>query len=252
MPQINSMPCRLPALAWRENDRTCASMSLGQLFAGLPGARSLSRAPSPVWRDSTTKTVKFAAMPKRQAVKIWHEARRFERQTRQPGRQDGAIGRNGLAVLHAFLFDFISYATGRLDPGHAAIARKAGISERSVRRGLAALKRCGLVNWLRRCVEIVREGRFSLEQETNAYAVLPPSQWIGYQRPPDPPPPDAGTWGDHPPLPDSLTAACRDMKAGASSASILAALESDPGDSLAASLARLGRGILASLGDGNG
>jgi hypothetical protein len=28
----------------------------------------------------------------------------FERQTRLPGRQDGALGRNGLAILHAMLF----------------------------------------------------------------------------------------------------------------------------------------------------
>jgi hypothetical protein len=38
----------------------------------------------------------------RQAVRLRHEAheaRRFERQTRRPGKQDGTIGRNGLAVL---------------------------------------------------------------------------------------------------------------------------------------------------------
>jgi hypothetical protein len=82
----------------------------------------------PVWRDSTTKEVKFQPMPKRQAVKLWHDARRFERQTRQPGRQDGAIGRNGLAVLHALLFDFLNYKNGELDPSWAAIAVKACIS----------------------------------------------------------------------------------------------------------------------------
>jgi hypothetical protein len=81
-----------------------------------------------VWRDSTTKEVKFQPMPKRQAVKLWHDARRFERQTRQPGRQDGAIGRNGLAVLHALLFDFLNYKNGELDPSWAAIAVKACIS----------------------------------------------------------------------------------------------------------------------------
>jgi hypothetical protein len=40
-------------------------------------------------------------VPKRKAVRLWHDARRFERQTRKPGAQDGYIGRNGLAVLHA-------------------------------------------------------------------------------------------------------------------------------------------------------
>ena len=64
----------------------------------------------------------------------FHKARRFDRQTHQPGKQDGALGRNGLAVLHALLFDFLNYATGRLDPAMPAIARKADISTRSVAR----------------------------------------------------------------------------------------------------------------------
>ena len=154
----------------------------------------------PVWRDSTTKEVKFQPMPKRQAVKLWHDARRFERQTRQPGFQDGAIGRNGLAILHALLFDFLNYASGALYPSWAAIARQACISERSVGRGLVMLKAAGVLNWLRRCVEDWVDGRFRLRQETNAYAVLPCSQWRGYREPPPAPPPDPGTWGDHPPM----------------------------------------------------
>ena len=40
-------------------------------------------APWPVWRDTTTKTVKFMPLKKKQAVKIFHKARAFERQTRQ-------------------------------------------------------------------------------------------------------------------------------------------------------------------------
>src|SRR4051812_33365883 len=49
-------------------------------------------APWPVWRDTTTKTVKFMPLKKKQAVKIFHKARAFERQTRQKGKQDGALG----------------------------------------------------------------------------------------------------------------------------------------------------------------
>ena len=73
-------------------------------------------APWPVWRDSTTAKVKFAPVKKKDAVKWFHKARQFERQTRQPGKQDGALGRNGLAVLHTLIFDILNYATGRLDP----------------------------------------------------------------------------------------------------------------------------------------
>jgi hypothetical protein len=82
----------------------------------------------PVWSDSTTKEVRFQPMTKRQAVQLWHDARRFERQTREPGKQDGAIGRNGLAILQALLFDFLNYRCGALYPSWAAIAEAANIS----------------------------------------------------------------------------------------------------------------------------
>jgi hypothetical protein len=176
-------------------------------------------------------------MPKRQAVRLWHDARRFERQTRKPGAQDGAIGRNGLAVLHALLFDFLNYASGKLYPSRQAIAHKANVSLRSVDRGLAKLKVSGVVNWLRRCAEEWIDGRFTLKQETNAYAVLPVSQWNGYSAPADAPPPDPGTWGDHPALPDPLALAARERGLMAK----IVALEGDERDGLAAALARFGR-----------
>jgi hypothetical protein len=56
---------------------------------GIPGFDSLipkTYAPWPVWRDSTTDKVKFTPLPKKQAVKLFHKARDFERQTRRPGR----------------------------------------------------------------------------------------------------------------------------------------------------------------------
>ena len=150
-------------------------------------------APSPVWSGSVAGPVKCRPMPKREAVRLYHRARAFERQTRQPGKQDGAIGRNGLAVLHAFLFDFLNFRTGRLDPGYRAIARAAAISVRSVARGLQKLKEAGVFKWLRRCsASVDAAGRFALAQETNAYAVSPTSQWNGYREPPPFPVPDVG------------------------------------------------------------
>jgi hypothetical protein len=215
--------------------------TVGSLFPGLMSPALSTYATWPVWRDSTTKEVKFQAMPKRQAVKLWHDARRFERQTRQPGKQDGAIGRNGLAVLQALLFDFLNYKSGALYPSWAAIAFKACISVRSVGRGLVMLKAAGVLNWLRRCVEDWIDGRFTLRQETNAYAVLPCSQWRGYRVPPPPPPPAPGTWGDHPPMPGAIELATIVGRDGGGMAARIAALESDAGDKLAAALARLGR-----------
>jgi hypothetical protein len=52
----------------------------------------------------------------------------------------------------------------------------------------------GPCNWVRRCSEKWQDGRYVLEQDTNAYAVLPSSQWHGYKEPPEAPPPAAGTW----------------------------------------------------------
>src|SRR4051794_23910941 len=128
-----------------------------------------SYAPWPVWRDSTTNTVKFMPLPKKQAVKIFHKARAFERQTRQKGKQDGALGRNGLLVLHTLIFDFLNYASGRLDPAIETIARKASISISSAKRGLANLKNSCVLHWVRRAAETHdKKGRFCLEQDTNA------------------------------------------------------------------------------------
>jgi hypothetical protein len=210
------------------------------LFPGLipPGPKTY--AAWPVWRDSTTKEVKFQPLPKKQAVKLWHDARRFERQTRQPGKQDGAISRNGLAVLQALLFDFLNYASGALYPSWAAIAEKACICERSVGRGLDKLKAAGVLNWLRRSEEACRNGGFILRQISNAYAVLPCSQWRGYSPPPPAPPPAPGTWVDHPPIPCMITQAAAAGRAGASLKERVALLRSDPTDSLALALAGLG------------
>jgi len=206
----------------------------------LPGLGVASRAPWPVWRDSTRKEVRFQPLPKRQAVKLYHHARRLERQTRVRNRQDGAIGRNGLLALHALLFDFMHYASGRLDPSIKAIARAADISESSVKRGLVKLRAAGVVTWLRRCAEDWIGGCFVLRQQTNAYGVLPASQWRGYAPPAAPPAPFAGTWGDCPPLPDPLTSACQE----ASVTAMAMALGSDSHDGLAAALGRLGRVVM--------
>jgi len=67
--------------------------------------------------------------------------------------QDGAIGRNSLAVARALIYGFLNWKTGRLDPSHQEIAKRANIAPRSVARGLDALRRAGVVEWVRRCVE---------------------------------------------------------------------------------------------------
>jgi hypothetical protein len=218
---------------------------LARQCGALPlfGLSQTAFAPWPVWRDSTTAEVRYQPIPKRQAVKLWHAARDFERQTRQRGRQDGALGRNGLAVLHALIFDFLNYRSGALYPSRLAIAAKACVSERSVGRGLAKLKAAGVLNWLRRCAGELIDGHFALRQETNAYGLCPQSCWRGYRAPPVPPVPDAGAWGASPPIdPVAL--------AGGDRAARIAALALDPSDRLALALAKLGKLLNSSNGQG--
>lgn len=210
----------------------------------LPGLAGLKTyAAWPVWRDSTTKESRFAPMPKKAAVRLWHRARDFDRQTRRKGRHGGELGHAGLQVLHALLFDFMNYRSGRLDPSYAAIARKANLCERTVAAALQRLKDLRILNWVRRCAERWQDGRFVLEQQTNAYTVLPEGQWRGYRPPPEPPAPTPGTWGDHPPLPPVIAQAAAERRLGGSALDQVKALEADPGDRLAAALARLGRAM---------
>ena len=97
------------------------------------------------------------------------------------------------------------------------------------------------VCWVRRCAERWSDGRFVLEQETNAYAVLPETQWRGYRPPQEPPGPAPGTWGEPPPMPSAVAQAALEGDL----AGKVQVLASDPKDSLAAALARLGRAFMA-------
>jgi hypothetical protein len=167
----------------------------------LPFAsQAKSYAAHPVWKDSARGFERFVPMARREAVRVFHEARRFERSTRARRKQDGALGRNGILVLHTLIFDCLNYRTGQLDPSYAAIARLAHISLRSVARGLAKLKAAGVLDWVRRCRESsTTDGKWCLEQDTNAYAILPPTQWRGFRPTPRTPKPEPGTSGEHPP-----------------------------------------------------
>jgi hypothetical protein len=208
-------------------------------FPGFTGPKTY--AAYPVWSDSTTKEIKFQPLPKKVATRLYHRARDFDRKTNKAGCHGGAVGHTALKVLEALIFDFLNYASGQLDPSYEQIARKANVCVRTVTNALRRLKELGILNWMRRCAETWQDGRFVLEQETNAYAVLPPSQWRGYKEPPEPQPPAPGTWGDHPPLPSVLAQAAADRRDGGSIRTAISTLESDETDPLAAALARLGR-----------
>jgi hypothetical protein len=197
----------------------------------------------PVWSGSTTKEIRFQPMPRKAATRLWHRARMFDRQTRRKDHHGGALGHAALQVLHSLIFDFLNYGSGRLDPSHAAIAKKANVCERTVRYALTRLKDLGILNWVRRCAEKWEDGQFRLEQETNAYAVLPCSQWRGYTEPPEPPPPSPDIWGARPPLPSLLEQAAAERRDSGSLRTVIGILDSDPADLLARALARLGRAM---------
>jgi hypothetical protein len=170
-------------------------------------------------------------MPKKAATRLWHRARDFDRQTRRKGRHDGEIGHASMQVLHALVFDFLNFRTGRLDPSYAAIARKANVCERTVAAALQRLKRLGILAWVRRCAESVRDGRYIREQQTNAYQIQTEAQWLGYRPPPPPPAPTAGTWGD----PAPMATPAGDLSATATF------LGAETGNPLSAALARFAR-----------
>ncbi len=218
--------------------------SLAYTLPSLPGlAGPQTYAAWPVWSESTTQEIHFQPMPKKAAVRLWHQARDFDRRTHRLGRHGGIVGHSALQVLHALIFDFLNFRTGRLDPSYAAIARKANVCERTVATALKRLRDVGILNWVRRCAKSFQDGRFTLEQDTNAYAVLPATQWRGYRPPPAPPGPAPGTWGDPPPLPSLLAQVAEERQAGAPLRRVLGLLDADPRDALAAALARLGRAL---------
>lgn len=230
-------------------NRHCGMLPLGSALGTVQINHRLGdKAPWPVWGGSTRKPVQFQPMTKRQAVNLWHDLRRFERQTREKGKQDGAIGRNGLAVGHAILFDLIDRPTGQLEPERAEIARAACISIRSVDRGLAKLKAAGVLNWIRQCAESIEDGIYRLKQKASAYFVLPVTQWLGFRRPADVPPPYPEAWGRTPPLPCPIEMAEMVHAEGGSMAAKLDALACDPRDELANDLARLFGLIVARKG----
>ena len=220
---------------------------LSSILPGLglpsPAMAAIQRtyAPWPVWRDSTTKTVKFMPLTKKQAVKIFHKARAFERQTRQKGKQDGALGRNGLLVLHTLIFDFLNYVTGRLDPAIETIAKKTASASAASSAASPISNDPACCTGYAAPPKPATSKAASAKQDTNAYGIVPPSQWLGFfDRLPDAPPPHPSEWGAVPPLPSVIEQAAEETRHGKRKTA-LSILESDPDDELAAALASLGR-----------
>lgn len=132
----------------------------------------------PVWKGSTQGAKPWCPIDRKAAIRLFHRARDLDRRTHQPGRHGGAVGHAALQVLHALVFDFLHFRTGRLDPGYDAIARKANLARSTVAVAIKRLASLGILSWERRCSPSADEaGRFRLQQETNAYTLHPEGAW---------------------------------------------------------------------------
>jgi hypothetical protein len=224
------------------------SLRSKHLSACLPFVADLgdgtSYAPWKVWSGSTLKETRFVPMNKKAAMRIYHKAAKWNGSGKLAGCHGGMIGSHVLLVLHTLIFEFLNHGTGRLDPSYAAIQRKTRLCRQTVAKALARLKDLGIINWIRRCREDHdRDGRFMLRQETNAYAILPPTQWHGYTDPMTPEAPHPATWGATPPLPSLIEQATSDARDGDTAKSIVKRLDADPSDTVAAAMASLFRTV---------
>ncbi|MBV8476525.1 MAG: hypothetical protein JOZ36_07665 [Acidobacteria bacterium] len=220
---------------------------LASLLPQLPGIDSFKTyAAYPVWSDSTTAELTWPTVVKDAVVRWYHQARAWNAAKQAARRYGGTLGSSCMRVLESLIFDFQNYRTGELDPSYLGIAAKTGLGRSTVAVALARLKELRIIDWIRRCEHHWKNGRFELRQRTNAYVLLPPSQWLGLDpQPAEAPVPETGTWGDHPPLPDAFDQAIDQRKQGASIDTTLTILEEDTTNPVALAMARLFRSVLA-------
>jgi hypothetical protein len=192
-----------------------------------------ARAPWPVWKGSTAAPVKFSPTP-RKTVARWYRLVRAGKRVLK-----GILWRAVDRVYEA-LISFLNYTTGQLDPSIDAIAERSGYSPRHVVTALKVLRELRVIVRIRRYEEYRDDsGRHRRRQIHNAYQLQPPSQWLGFADP-SPPPPEPGTWGDHPPSLSALEEAAAAVVQGHADAA-LAALENEHLDPLTRALTELGR-----------
>ncbi|GAA0672771.1 DNA-binding Lrp family transcriptional regulator [Sphingomonas insulae] len=100
----------------------------------------------------------------------------FERETKLPGKRNGAIGGVGLQV-YRYLLRLRGKKTGRLDPTVRWIADAIGRSRSAVHAALTRLKEHGYLDWIRRCqpIENAEPDEQQTEQIANAYILQTPA-----------------------------------------------------------------------------
>ena len=102
-------------------------------------------------------------------------AEEFDHETKLPGKRNGALGAIGLEILRLML-RMRGRKTGRLDLSYQQIADKIHRSRSAVGDALDRLKKCGFLDWIRRCqpIEDALPDEQQTEQIPNAYILLQP------------------------------------------------------------------------------
>ena len=85
--------------------------------------------------------------PTEEREKIWRDAVERENATRKKGRQNGELGKAGLAVLHCLLFDFLNMKTGVCFPRVRTLQERLWphFSRASIFRALEAIEAAGIL-----------------------------------------------------------------------------------------------------------
>jgi hypothetical protein len=101
-------------------------------------------------------------------------AERFERAGKKPGMRNGPLGTVAIEVLRELL-RLVDYNTGRLDPALTTLMARTRRSKDAVVRALAALRRHGFLDWVRRYVPTGNRGAGpQVQQTSNAYRLALP------------------------------------------------------------------------------
>jgi hypothetical protein len=146
------------------------------------GIRDRARSGQPVRRNSQNAGGAEAALwrvhntfPRTEHNARMRAAEEFDHETKLPGKRNGALGAVALEVLRCLL-RMRGRKTGRLDLSYQQIADKIRRSRSAVGAALDRLKKCGFVDWIRRCqpIEDAEPDEQQTEQIPNAYILVQP------------------------------------------------------------------------------
>ena len=104
----------------------------------------------PRYRRGSLFGGEFRLLDRNAVARLLFIAEALDRNTHQPGKHGGIIGRTGLAVLRALICRFYNKQSGRLDPSLEAIAKAANMARSTVQEAITRLELAGLVERFRR------------------------------------------------------------------------------------------------------